>query len=210
MKEGCKTLHEGHDAGSRRQGHAVKSRSAWARRKTLYSLILGQTIGLQVAVIALGLTLPFLAVIPLDLQATLIDTAIPSGQASEILRVAALYAAVVVVTATIKFFVTYLRGWIQEIVSRTLRVAIIEAQRHRRPPESARRLGAVTSAITAEVEDLGGFASEALNTPLIEGGTLLSLIGFIAYSEPRLAAIGVAALLLQAGLTPLLQNRSTC
>lgn len=188
-------------------GRALKSKSAWASRKTLYSLILGQTFGLQVAVIALGLTLPFLAVIPLELQARLVDDAIPGGQAAEIVRVAALYGGVVIATATVKFLVTYLRGWIQEIVSRTLRVAIIEAQRHRPQPEAARRLGAVTSAITAEVEDLGGFASEALNTPLIEGGTLISLLSFIAYSEPRLAAIGVAALVLQAGVTPVLQSR---
>lgn len=86
-------------------------------------------------------------------------------------------------------------------------MAIIQAQRHRDGPAAARKLGAITSAITGEVEDLGGFASEALNTPLIEGGTLVSLFSFIIYSEPRLAAIGVAALVSQALLTPLLQNR---
>jgi ABC-type bacteriocin/lantibiotic exporter with double-glycine peptidase domain len=190
-----------------RGSYALKSRSAWTGRTSLYSLIVGHTFRLQAAVIALGLTLPFLAVIPLDLQAKLIDDAIPGGQVADIVSLAAMYGAIVAVTAAVKFLVTYIRGWIQEIVSRTLRVAIIEAQRHRSPEQAARRLGAVTSAITGEVEDLGGFASEALNTPLIEGGTLLTLVGFIAYSEPRLAAIGVAALALQAALTPLLQAR---
>ncbi len=185
----------------------MRRTSGWTGRTSLYSLIVGQTAGLQIATIVFGLALPFLAVIPLDIQQTLIDDAIPAGDAARIGMLAASYAAVVVMTAAIKYVVTYLRGWIQEIVSRILRVAIIEAQRHRQGPGAAHKLGAVTSAITAEVEDLGGFASEALNTPLIEGGTLVSLFGFIAYSEPRLAAIGIAALALQALLTPILQNR---
>jgi ABC-type bacteriocin/lantibiotic exporter with double-glycine peptidase domain len=155
----------------------------------------------------LGLSLPFLAVIPLNLQEKLIDDAIPTGDTARIFTFVLTYAGVVLLTAGIKFLVTYLRGWIQEIVSRILRVAIIEAQRHRSGPTAARKLGAITSAITGEVEDLGGFAAEALNTPLIEGGTLVSLFSFIAYSEPRLAAIGITALVLQALLTPLLQNR---
>ncbi len=185
----------------------MRSTSGWTGRVSLYSLIVGQTFGLQAAIIVLGLSLPLLAVIPLDLQQTLIDKAIPASDTAQIARIALIYAGVVVLTAAIKFLVTYLRGWIQEIVSRILRVAIIQAQRHRDGPAAARKLGAITSAITGEVEDLGGFASEALNTPLIEGGTLVSLFSFIIYSEPRLAAIGVAALVSQALLTPLLQNR---
>ncbi len=185
----------------------MRSTSGWTHRTLLYSLIVGQTFWLQAAVILLGLALPVLAVIPLTLQEKIIDDAIPGGDPGLITWLAVQYAGVVLLTSVIKFFVTYIRGWIQEIVSRILRVSIIEAQRHRTGAEATRKLGAVTSVITAEVEDLGGFASEALNTPLIEGGTLLSLLGFIAFSEPRLAAIGLAALVLQAIVTPLLQRR---
>jgi ABC-type bacteriocin/lantibiotic exporter with double-glycine peptidase domain len=61
--------------------------------------------------------------------------------------------------------------------------------------------------MTGEVDDLGGFAAEALNTPIIEGGTLISLFGFALFAEPRLAAIGAAALALQTLVTPVLQGR---
>lgn len=185
----------------------MRSTSDWTRRGSLYSLIVGQTFRLQAAAIGLGLTLPFLALVPLNLQQRLIDDVIPSGNAEALALIALQYGGVVVLAAAVKFLVTYIRGWIQEIVSRILRVAIIEAQRHRTGPAATRKLGAVTSVLTAEVDDLGGFAAEALNTPLIEAGTLLSLMGFIIYSEPRLAAIGVLALVLQAVLTPMLQRR---
>ena len=157
--------------------------------------------------IVLGLALPLLAVVPLGLQEKVIDKAILAGDTTLILRLAALYAGTVLLTAVIKFLVTYLRSWIAEIVSRIIRVAIVESQRHRSEEAAASKLGTVTSVITGEVEDLGAFASEAINTPLIEGGTLISLLGFVAYSEIRLAAIGAVALLLQAALTPLVQNR---
>jgi ABC-type bacteriocin/lantibiotic exporter with double-glycine peptidase domain len=185
----------------------MQSTSGWTHRSSLYSLIVGQTFGLQAAAIVLGLTLPFLAIIPLDLQQRLIDDVISSGDARLIWMMALQYAGVVALSSLAKFLVTYIRGWIQEIISRILRVAIIEAQRRRSGMAANQKLGAVTSVISAEVEDLGGFASEALNTPLIEGGTLLSLLGFVLYSEPRLAAIGLTALILQALLTPLMQRR---
>jgi ABC-type bacteriocin/lantibiotic exporter with double-glycine peptidase domain len=185
----------------------MRSTSGWTQGSSLYSLIIGQTFRLQAAAILLGLALPVLAVFPLELQQRLIDEVIPAGDTRMIGVLAMQYAGVVVLASVVKFLVTYIRGWIQEIVSRMLRVAIIQAQRRRRGLAASQKLGAVTSVITAEVEDLGGFASEALNTPLIEGGTLLSLLGFVAYSEPRLAIIGVTALVLQAILTPALQRR---
>lgn len=90
----------------------MRSTSGWTGRVSLYSLIVGQTFGLQAAIIVLGLSLPLLAVIPLDLQQTLIDKAIPASDTAQIARIALIYAGVVVLTAAIKFLVTYLRGWI--------------------------------------------------------------------------------------------------
>ena len=136
LQRGALSLHLCHGPVrvAARWSNTLKSRSAWTGRTSLYSLIVGHTFRLQAAVIALGLTLPFLAVIPLDLQAKLIDDAIPGGRVADIVSLAAMYGAVVAVTAAVKFLVTYIRGWIQEIVSRTLRVAIIEAQRHATAP----------------------------------------------------------------------------
>lgn len=185
----------------------MKSASYWTGRTSIYSLILGRTFKLQIAILVMGLGLPFLAVIPLHLQQQLIDDTIPSRNLQRIVLMAGEYGAVVLATGVLKFLVAYLRGLVQEIVDRVLRVAIVEAQRRRSAADATQSLGTVTSVITAEVEDLGAFASEALNTPLIEGGTLISLMGFVAYSDMRLAAIGLGALLFQAVITPTMQSR---
>jgi ABC-type multidrug transport system fused ATPase/permease subunit len=92
----------------------MQSTSGWTHRSSLYSLIVGQTFGLQAAAIVLGLTLPFLAIIPLDLQQRLIDDVISSGDARLIWMMALQYAGVVALSSLVKFLVTYIRGWIQE------------------------------------------------------------------------------------------------
>lgn len=177
----------------------------WHGGAWIYSLIMRQTLRLQVASIVLGLALPPLAVVPLTMQERIIDEAIPAGDIGLVALLAGLLAAAVAAGALLRGAIYYLQGWIVEIVSRILRISLVAAHR-RRPAASARTaLGATTSVLTAEVEPLGEFAAEAINTPLIQGGTLVSVFGFMFVSEPRLALIGVAALAGEATVTPILQ-----
>ncbi|MEM7498570.1 MAG: ABC transporter ATP-binding protein [Pseudomonadota bacterium] len=180
---------------------------AWPKSHSLYTLILRQTLWLQGTVIALGLMLPALAVLPLDLQRRIIDEAIPAQDLDLLGWFALIYAGAVLGRITLKFAIFYLRGWIAEIVARVMRVALIDAQRRRGSARAHASLGPATSVLTAEVDPLGGFASEAISTPLIQGGTLLGVIGYMAITEPRLAAIGYGSLALEAILTPIIQTR---
>jgi ABC-type bacteriocin/lantibiotic exporter with double-glycine peptidase domain len=179
---------------------------------SLYSLIMRETLVLQGATLAIGLALPALAVFPLFLQKRIIDEAIPAADLSMVAMLGLLYAGVTALRAVIKSIVAYLRGWMAEIVSRILRDTLIDAQRRRGTDHAHRALGPATSVLTAEVEPLGGFAAEAISTPVIAGTTLLAVIGFMLYAEMLLAAIGIAGLLAEAVVTPILQmhiNRLT-
>lgn len=176
------------------------------KRGSLYTLILRRTYVLQGATILLGLAIPPLIVVPLAVQKRMIDEALPDAEYGQLLELSAIFAAAVLGVGALKFAVYFLRGWIAEIVERFLRVALIDSQRRRRGPRARKSLGVVTSVLTSEVEPLGGFAAEALNTPLIQGGSILGVAGFMIYTEPMLAAIGVAALAMEAIVTPILQN----
>jgi ABC-type bacteriocin/lantibiotic exporter with double-glycine peptidase domain len=164
-----------------------------------------QTSRLQVASIILGLLVPPLAVVPLTMQQRIIDDAIPAGDLQLAVTLTALLAGAVALSAGLRGLIYYLQGWMVEIVTRVLRISLVAAQRLR-PVEQARaELGAVTSVLAAEVEPLGDFAAEAINTPLVQGGTLISVFGYMFFTEPRLALIGLLALLAEAVVTPLLQ-----
>jgi ABC-type bacteriocin/lantibiotic exporter with double-glycine peptidase domain len=179
---------------------------------SLYSLIMRETFVLQTATLVIGLALPALAVFPLFLQQRIIDEAIPAADLWMVATLGLLYAGVTTLRAAIKSVIAYLQGWIAEIVSRILRDMLVDAQRRRTHENAHRALGPATSVLTAEVEPLGGFAAEALSTPLIAGFTLFAVVGFMLYSESLLAAIGVAGLLAEAIVTPIVQmhiNRLT-
>lgn len=181
--------------------------SYWQRGRSIYSLILRQTLRLQITIIVLGLLLPPLAVLPLHLQQQIIDEAIPARDIDMALWFAALYLAATALRGGLKFFIGVLRGVIAAVVARVLRAALINAQR-KRPQRSARRsLGTVTSVLTGEVQPLGQFAAEAINTPLIQGGTLIGVFGYMLATDARLALIGIVSLLAEAILTPIIQRK---
>lgn len=177
----------------------------WKGGRSIYSLIMRQTARLQVAAIGLGLLLPPLAVVPLEMQKRIIDDAIPAGDLGAVTMLAAAFAGAVFAAALLRGALHYLQGWIVEIVTRVLRISLISAQRRRAAPQARLQLGAVTSVMAAEVEPLGDFAAEALNTPLVQGGTLAGVLGYMFATEPRLAAIGAIALIAEGLVTPLMQ-----
>ncbi|GMG81042.1 hypothetical protein LNKW23_02540 [Paralimibaculum aggregatum] len=180
--------------------------SSWQRGASLYSLILRQTFPLQGGAVLLGLAIPALAVYPLHLQQQIIDEAIPAGDLALVLTLGGLFLLANVARSALKFSVVYLRGWIAAVVARVLRTALIDAQRRRPEAQARTSLGSVTSVLTGEVQPLGDFAAEAINTPLIQGGTLLGVFGYMLVTDWRLAAIGIASLIAEGVVTPLLQR----
>lgn len=181
--------------------------SGWQRGPSLYSLILRQTFPHQTATILLGLALPALAVYPLHLQQRMIDDAIPAGDIALLADLALLFGGAILLRSALKFAVVYIRGWISAIVARVLRTALVDAQRRRAPIDAAASIGPVTSVLTAEVQPLGDFSAEAISTPLIQGGTLLGVLGYMLATDWRLALIGIVALATEAVVTPILQIR---
>ena len=172
----------------------------------VYLLIWQRTRLLQIVVIGLGLGLPVLSVIPLDIQRRLIDDAIPQGDLELLVFLAFGYAAASAAAALLKFVIYYLRGKIEAQMTRFLRVRALDAQRHRTPDHARRSIGPVSSIVVEEAYPLGGFAAVAINTPLIEGGALIGVAGFMLYSDPWLAAIGLGTMAVQAVVVPVVQQ----
>jgi len=178
----------------------------WRGSATVYSVILRQTWPLQGLVIGLGLLLRPLAVLPLELQRQDIDIAIPGMDLELLAWLAAAYLAVILLQGAVKFVVISLRRWIAEIVLRVLRVALVDKRRRQSDRAALQTLGSATSIMAGEVEPIGGFAAEALNTPVIQGGTLLAVFGYMLATEAALAAVGIVALVSEALITPVIQH----
>jgi ABC-type bacteriocin/lantibiotic exporter with double-glycine peptidase domain len=173
---------------------------------SFYSLIWGQTRGMQVLVIGTGLVIPWLTVIPLDLQRTIIDEALPSFDERLMIELVLIYLLVSCAMGLCKFMLYWLRGRIAARVTRALRDYVIGVHLCGRRSDGTLGKGDVAAMMAAESENLGAFSSEALNTPLIEGGSLLLVSGFLIYSAPQLALATLAVVVIQGLVAPLAQK----
>ena len=173
---------------------------------SIYTLIWRRTRWLQIAILLLGLTVPALSVAPLEIQRRVVDIAIPEGDHKLLLYLGLAFAAALAGQALVKFAVYYLRGLIEAKVTRLLRQRVIDVQSHRAPEAAHAAVGPVTAIVAEEAYPLGGFAAEAINTPLVEGGALIGVFGFMFYAEPALAAIGLGVMVMQALIVPVVQH----
>jgi ABC-type bacteriocin/lantibiotic exporter with double-glycine peptidase domain len=174
--------------------------------ESIYVLIWRRTILLQGGVILLGLTIPALSIAPLEIQRRVVDIAIPQGETALLGMLGLAFAAALMLQSLVKFTIYYLRGLIEAKITRVIRQRVIDAQARRSQAQAHGAAGSVTAIVAEEAYPLGGFAAQAINVPLVEGGALIGVFGFMAYSDMRLAAIGLGALALQAVIVPIVQQ----
>jgi ABC-type multidrug transport system fused ATPase/permease subunit len=120
----------------------------------------------------------------------------------------AAYLAVVVLQAGLKYLLRVGQSWLGESAIRYTRRHLLGIHQDRRagrdrPEEEG---GRAVSIIGAEVEQLGGFVGEAVAEPLVTGGMMLAILGYMFVVEPLLAAACLAFFVPQAIAVPLIQR----
>jgi ABC-type bacteriocin/lantibiotic exporter with double-glycine peptidase domain len=175
--------------------------------ESLYRLIWSHTRLLQIVIFGFGIGLPALAIVPIELRRRIVDDALLAADGALVAQLTCMAAGAYFCATALKLAVFYFRGLAAARITRTLRGRAVSVQSHRSVARGRRAIGATSAIVAEECEPVGAFCAEAFNTPLIEGGALLSVTGLLFAHEPLLAAIGVASLILQAVLTPLMQQR---
>jgi ABC-type bacteriocin/lantibiotic exporter with double-glycine peptidase domain len=155
-----------------------------------------------------------LAPIPLELQRRVIDDAIAQGDVGLLVQLAVMYLAVLGIYTALKFVMQFQRELISARITRTLRHSVYYRIYTVMPPERLKHFeagddlvdeGAVVSILSNEVEKLGGFGGAAISGPLLQIGTLISVLGYMFWVAPDVALIAVAVYLPQMIFVPLLQ-----
>jgi ABC-type bacteriocin/lantibiotic exporter with double-glycine peptidase domain len=144
-----------------------------------------------------------LSAVPLELQRRIIDEALHDRSLRLLLLLGAAYLAVVVGSNIFKYGLNMTKGRVLETVARDLRYRIVAGTDTMPRPIDE---GTVISMASAETEDIAGFASESLSVPLLQVGTILSVIGYLAWVEPLIAALAVVLYLPQALVVPYVQH----
>jgi putative ABC transport system ATP-binding protein len=130
------------------------------------------------------------------------------GPATYLVLLCLAFLALVVVNGAFKMRINTLKGLMAERMLRRLRHEMC-FRILRFPNAQFERVssGELVSAVTAEVEPLGGFIGDAIVQPVFQGGTLLTILLFLFVQDPVLGLASIALIPVQAWLVPRLQRR---
>lgn len=184
----------------------IRGRPLRTMPATLYGYIF-KTSARQQTVLALLTLLVFpLTLAPLELQRRIIDGAIAGRDEQQLLSLVAIYLAVVTVHAGLKFVRNLYATGIAEGIARLLRRRVATTDAFDRKADDGTR----QSILTTEAEKIGGFVSEGIAFPLLQGGIIVSVSGYMLVVDPLVALVALVFFipaLLVVGLTQPLLNR---
>lgn len=167
--------------------------------------------------IALGalLTIPITFSI-LELPKLIINNAINSESYTEsststylsqieyLILLCSFYLVALIANSVLKFFLNVYKGSIAEGLIKRLRLNIFRIQRNRTDQEKSKHLAPV---ILQEVEPICAFSGDAIAVPLLQGGTVFTIITFMLLQNITLGAAVIALLPIQLIVIPIFQRR---
>lgn len=161
----------------------------------------------QLALAALSVLVFLLSAVPLEFQRRIVNDAVYDGAVASIVWLALGYAGVALIDGALKLAMNVYRGWVSEGAVRQLRKTIYHLIGHapgRRPAAGVE--GVEVSMILSEVEPIGGFVGVSTSEPLLQGGVLISVFGYMVYLQPEIALVSLLVFSPQLVFVPLLQH----
>ena len=140
-----------------------------------------------------------LTMVPLELQRRIIDRAIGDQNLDLLFWLGALYLGTVVLQGGLKYLLRIYRAFVGERATLKLRGAVHKEEAHDEQ-------GQTVSIVASEVERVGGFVGESFSEPVLQGGILVAVFGYMLVVEPTMALVSLCFFLPQILLVPLIQR----
>ncbi len=160
----------------------------------LYSAIWRVSGRRQLILIVLSLCVAALSAVPLSYQKDIIN-ALSNAEidSTALFWMCAQMMGVILLSLSLKWVVSFRSGTLGEDIIRILRKRLYnEATAPDHAGDRAIPKGTLTTTISAEAEELGKFTGGAFSDPVVQLGTLIAVIGYIASSQPGLGIIALA------------------
>lgn len=164
----------------------------------LYSAIWRVSGRRQIVLILLSLAIAALAAAPLKFQQDIVNL-LTSGsfEKSQLFLLGAGMMAVIFLSLALKWLMGFLSQLLGEDVIRRIRRRLVTGAVDEETALGPIRKGALSTAVSAEAEELGKFTGGAFSEPVMQVGTLVSVIAFVASAEPGLGGIALLMILPQ-------------
>ncbi len=175
--------------------------------KELYAYIWKVSGKQQVYLSMLAAGLFLIQLVPLELQRRIINNATERADFSVIGWLCLVYVLVVVLQGGLKLVTNVYRGSVSEAAAKRFRLEANPAAKSEGAGSPAQQDdGAAISIIVSEVEVVGGFVGSSFSEPILNAGILLSVLGYMLYTQPLLALVAIALFCPQFLFIPLLQK----
>lgn len=172
----------------------------------LYSAIWRVSGRRQVVLILLSAAIAALAAVPLEFQKRIVNLLTQGDiDARNLVLLGAGMLAAILLSLGLKWLMGYRSGLLGEDLIRLIRNRLVAGAED--PDNGKVQTGTLATAVSAEAEEVGKFAGSAFSQPVVQIGTLFSVIGFIASTQPRLGLIALAMILPQIVLVLLSQRQ---
>ena len=176
--------------------------------KDLYRYIWKVSARQQVLLSLLAVGLFLIELAPLELQRRIVNGAVERREFQFIGLLCLVYAAVMLAQGGLKLVMNVYRGSVTEAANQRLRMQMNP------PPAKAAAANADTpgeegvkiSIIVSEVESVGGFVGSSFSEPMLNAGILLSIFGYMIFTQPWMALVALLIFCPQILFIPFLQN----
>ena len=174
--------------------------------RTIMGYVLQQSGLHQVALALLSVAVFALSAVPLELQRRIVNDAIGSGAVRTIFLLALAYAGVALLEQLLKLALNVYRAWVSETAVRAFRRTLhVQRDALAARRQSPGATGVEIAMIVEEAQPIGGFVGISISEPLLQGGILASVIGYMIFLEPWMAALCPLFFLPQLVFVPLMQ-----
>lgn len=188
--------------------------SGWlGSTRDLYRYVWRTSARAQILLAGLAICVFVLELVPLELQRRIVNDAVEKGAFSSVVLLCSLYLLIVLAQGGLKLVLNVYRGAVIERTSRSMRLEPKLTQvANASQQENAEEQGVSISVIASEVDAVSGFVGVSVSEPVLNGGILLSVFGYMAIVEPWLALVALSLFVPQVFFIPVLQeaiNRRT-
>ena len=167
----------------------------------------------QIFLSLLAVSVFLVDLVPLELQRRITNAAVDKHDFKIVILLCLGYLVAAAMMGLLKFWLNVYRSAVSERANRHLRLnenlmRMVSAKKRGDPQEE----GVAISIVVSEVEAVGGFVGSSFSEPILNGGVLLSVFGYMLIVEPMMALVALGLFVPQMLFIPLLQqaiNRRT-
>src|SRR6516164_7778235 len=181
--------------------------------RELYAYVWRSSASQQIVLIILAIIAAVLATVPLELQRHIINTLAGREKFETLGWLCSAYLIAALVIGGLKYIVNIKSAGLGEFTIRSLREEVLRSFSSFAHPDSApdetrkNRSGALVTTISSQAEAVGKFVGDCISTPIVQAGTLLSVLGYMLYTEPRLGLVALFIAVPQLFVVPVIQRR---